>query len=153
MLMICGCRALFVIFLYKKICYHMSKESFVSTHVYHEGLIKYVSIMKEKLRIRGITVWDELCRIIDEKHRRRSWMLRLHTKMKMVCDLFSNVVFYVKTVYNETGNYFVKSVFEENITLNLIVSSIMTTIVNLIVFSLVPIIWWFIKYRKEDCLH
>ena len=29
-------------------------------------------------------------------------------------------------------------------------SSITTTIVNLIVFSLLPIIWWFFRYRKEE---
>ena len=29
-------------------------------------------------------------------------------------------------------------------------SSITTTIVNLIVFSLLPIIWWFFKHRKEE---
>lgn len=31
----------------------------------------------------------------------------------------------------------------------LIASSITTTIVNLIVFSLIPVIWWFFRHRKE----
>ncbi len=43
-----------------------------------------------------------------------------------------------------------KSEAEEYITLDLIVSSITTTIVNLIVFSLLPVIWWFIRHRKEE---
>lgn len=34
--------------------------------------------------------------------------------------------------------------------MQLVMSSITTTIVNLIVFSLLPIIWWFFKHRKEE---
>lgn len=34
--------------------------------------------------------------------------------------------------------------------MQLVISSITTTIVNLIVFSLLPIIWWFFRHRKED---
>jgi len=34
--------------------------------------------------------------------------------------------------------------------LQLVMSSITTTIVNLIVFSLLPIIWWFFRHRKEE---
>ena len=34
--------------------------------------------------------------------------------------------------------------------MQLIMSSITTTIVNLIVFSLLPIIWWFFRHRKEE---
>ena len=33
--------------------------------------------------------------------------------------------------------------------MQLVISSITTTIVNLIVFSLLPIIWWFFRHRKE----
>lgn len=33
--------------------------------------------------------------------------------------------------------------------LELLTSSISTTIVNLIVFSIVPVIWWFFRHRKE----
>ena len=34
--------------------------------------------------------------------------------------------------------------------MQLIMSSITTTIVNLVVFSLLPIIWWFFRHRKEE---
>ena len=34
--------------------------------------------------------------------------------------------------------------------MQLVISSITTTIVNLIVFSLLPIIWWFFRHRKEE---
>lgn len=34
--------------------------------------------------------------------------------------------------------------------MQLVMSSITTTIVNLIVFSLLPIIWWFFRHRKEE---
>lgn len=34
--------------------------------------------------------------------------------------------------------------------MQLVMSSITTTIVNLIVFSLLPIIWWFLRHRKEE---
>lgn len=34
--------------------------------------------------------------------------------------------------------------------MQLVMSSITTTIVNLIVFSLVPLIWWFFRHRKEE---
>ena len=34
--------------------------------------------------------------------------------------------------------------------MELIISSITTTIVNLIVFSLLPIGWWFFRHRKEE---
>ena len=34
--------------------------------------------------------------------------------------------------------------------MQLLMSSITTTIVNLIVFSLLPIIWWFFRHRKEE---
>ena len=33
--------------------------------------------------------------------------------------------------------------------MQLIVSSISTSIVNLIVFSLIPFVWWFFRHRKE----
>lgn len=33
--------------------------------------------------------------------------------------------------------------------LDLLASSISTTIVNLIVFSAVPVIWWVFRHRKE----
>lgn len=33
--------------------------------------------------------------------------------------------------------------------MQLIVSSIVTSIVNLIVFSLIPFVWWFFRHRKE----
>ena len=32
----------------------------------------------------------------------------------------------------------------------MIVSSITTAIINLIVFSLIPFIWWFCRYRKKE---
>ena len=35
--------------------------------------------------------------------------------------------------------------------LELTISSITTAIINLIVFLLVPVIWWFIRHRKETC--
>lgn len=34
--------------------------------------------------------------------------------------------------------------------MQLLISSVTTTIVNLIVFSLLPIIWWFFRHRKEE---
>lgn len=34
--------------------------------------------------------------------------------------------------------------------MQLIISSITTTIINLIVFSILPIIWWFFRHRKEE---
>lgn len=34
--------------------------------------------------------------------------------------------------------------------MQLVISSITTTIVNLIVFSLLPIIWWFFRHRTEE---
>ena len=34
--------------------------------------------------------------------------------------------------------------------MELIISSITTTIINLIVFSILPIIWWFFRHRKEE---
>lgn len=34
--------------------------------------------------------------------------------------------------------------------MQLIMSSITTTIANLVVFSLLPIIWWFFRHRKEE---
>jgi hypothetical protein len=34
--------------------------------------------------------------------------------------------------------------------MNLILSSITTAIVNLIVFSIIPFIWWFIRHRKKE---
>lgn len=33
--------------------------------------------------------------------------------------------------------------------MELIISSISTTVVNLIVFSFIPVIWWFFRHRKE----
>lgn len=33
--------------------------------------------------------------------------------------------------------------------MELVVSSISTAIVNLIVFSLIPFVWWLIRHRKE----
>ena len=39
--------------------------------------------------------------------------------------------------------------FKEDIMLELTISSISTAIINLIVFSLVPVIWWFFRHRKE----
>ncbi len=34
--------------------------------------------------------------------------------------------------------------------MELIISSITTMIVNLIVFSLIPVVWWFFRHRKEE---
>ena len=34
--------------------------------------------------------------------------------------------------------------------MELIISSVTTMIVNLVVFSLLPIIWWFFRHRKEE---
>ena len=39
--------------------------------------------------------------------------------------------------------------FKEDIMLELTISSISTAIINLVVFSLVPVIWWFFRHRKE----
>lgn len=33
--------------------------------------------------------------------------------------------------------------------MELVISSIVTTIINLIVFSLIPFLWWFFRHRKE----
>ena len=34
--------------------------------------------------------------------------------------------------------------------MELIISSVLTAIINLLVFSSIPLIWWFCRYRKKE---